>query len=221
MEISSVYNEVELHILALFIGKEHFDKVRDFLFEIKRRKEASNVLLAKNLSENGYEIDYEKVKANAVGSINRVNFANELINGGYISSVKEGLETILSEKHGFYVPPKRYTAFEVIEFIRSIGAIPVLAHPLLRLSRQELSPFIEQAKNYGLVAMETRYSTYTQQEQAFSIEIAKKHDLLESGGSDFHGENKPDIKIGEGKGGLAVPYELVENMKNHMAKNRG
>ena len=170
-------------------------------------------LLAEKLVNKGYKIDYEQIKLQTVGSINRVHFANELIKKGYIKTVKEGFDTVLSENAGLYLPPKRLTVFEVIDFIKTINAISVLAHPLLNLTKEELIEFLPEAKRIGLKAIETRYSKYSIAEQEFCTRLAKDFGLLESGGSDFHGANKPDIKIGVGQGGLQVPYKFLEVMK--------
>ena len=213
VEISCDYNGDELHVLALFI-ENRLAEVEKFLEIPKARKEASNKSLAENLIKNGYKIDYERMKSQTGGSINRVHFANELIKNGYIKTVNEGFDTILSEERGLYLPPKRLTAFEVLEFIKGIGAVSVLAHPLLNLTKDQLIEFLPKAKDFGLMAMETRYSKYSLEEQEFSTKLAKEFCLLESGGSDFHGENKPDIKLGVGHGDLRVPYEFFKSMKN-------
>ncbi len=212
VEISSDYNGKELHVLALFIEDRLLD-MQKFLETPKIRKEESNKLLAETLIKNGYNVDYERIKSQSVGSINRVHFANELIKNGYIKTVKEGFDTILSEQTGFYVSPQRLTVFEVLNFIKSIGAVSVLAHPLLNLNKEDLIEFLPKAKASGLMAMETRYSKYTIEDQEFSIRLAKEFKLLESGGSDFHGKNKPDIKMGVGMGNLQIPYEFVDKMK--------
>lgn len=214
VEISVDYNEKELHILALCIDEKHFDKVYDFLKIPRIRKEESNKLLTERLIEKGYIIDYNKLKSKYSGTLNRVHFALELIKKGYVTSIKEAFDTVLSVKHGLYEQPKRYSVQEVIEFISSINAVSVLAHPLLNLSKQELVDFLPKAKEYGLLAIETKYSRYTKEECEFSTQMAKEFGLLESGGSDFHGENKPDIKIGVGQGDLQVPYEFLSKMKN-------
>ena len=213
VEISCDYNGKELHVLALFI-ENRLSEMQKFLEISKSRKEESNKLLAENLVNKGYKIDYEQIKLQTVGSINRVHFANELIKKGYIKTVKEGFDTVLSENAGFYLPPKRLTVFEVIDFIKTINAISVLAHPLLNLTKEELIEFLPEAKQMGLKAIETRYSKYSIAEQEFCTRLAKDFGLLESGGSDFHGANKPDIKIGVGQGGLQVPYKFLEAIKN-------
>ena len=74
--------------------------------------------------------------------------------------------------------------------------------------------FLPIAKRYGLVAMETNYCTYTEEEIDFSIRVANEFSLLTSGGSDFHGDGKPDISIGSGKGNLKIPLEWAEKLKN-------
>ncbi len=213
VEISCDYNGKELHVLALFI-ENRLSEMQKFLEISKSRKEESNKLLAENLVNKGYKIDYEQIKLQTVGSINRVHFANELIKKGYIKTVKEGFDTVLSENAGFYLQPKRLTVFEVIDFIKTINAISVLAHPLLNLTKEELIEFLPEAKQMGLKAIETRYSKYSIAEQEFCTRLAKDFGLLESGGSDFHGANKPDIKIGVGQGGLQVPYKFLEAIKN-------
>lgn len=213
VEISCDYNGKELHVLALFI-ENRLSEMQKFLEISKSRKEESNKLLAENLVNKGYKIDYEQIKLQTVGSINRVHFANELIKKGYIKTVKEGFDTVLSENAGFYLPPKRLTVFEVIDFIKTINAISVLAHPLLNLTKEELIEFLPEAKQMGLKAIETRYSKYSIAEQEFCTRLTKDFGFLESGGSDFHGANKPDIKIGVGQGGLQVPYKFLEAIKN-------
>ena len=72
-------------------------------------------------------------------------------------------------------------------------------------------PFPE-AKAYGLAAMESRYSTYTPETTEAAIRLAKEFGIMESGGSDFHGENKPDIQLGIGRGALCVPAMLMDKL---------
>ncbi len=212
VEISCDYNGNELHVLALFIEDCMLD-VQKFLEIPKTRKEASNKLLSETLIKNGYNVDYERIKSQAVGSINRVHFAKELIEKGYIKTIKEGFDTILSEETGFYVSPKRLTIFEVLNFIKSINAVSVLAHPLLNITKDELIELLPKAKQAGLNAMEVRYSKYSEHDQELCERTAKQFDLQMSGGSDFHGDNKPDISIGKGLGSLQVPYDFFIKLK--------
>ena len=89
-----------------------------------------------------------------------------------------------------------------------------MAHPLLNLSYEELCEFLPQAKGKGLCGLETIYSLFDEQTTMKVKELANRFQLLESGGSDFHGKNKPDIKIGIGKGGLIIPIDFYLNLKS-------
>ena len=164
------------------------------------------------LREAGYALSYEEIRERHQGNVNRAVITAELIEKGYITDRKEAFDGILSAKNGLYHPPERISAFEAIRFLSSIHAVPVLAHPYLSLTEEELRTFLPEAKRNGLAAMETRYSTFTPQLTEAARYLASEFGLLESGGSDFHGGNKPDIQLGSGKGDLAVPYSFVQSL---------
>jgi predicted metal-dependent phosphoesterase TrpH len=212
-EFSTGYGKKELHILALFIKPESYGEVKALTDGENARKEQSNIRLAEALCADGYIVDYQKIKLSTPkGHVNRAHFAEELMKNGYVKSIEEAFATVLSSKNKYYVPPKRLGAFEAISFIRSIGALPVLAHPFLNLNEQELRAFIPEAKKHGLVGMETVYSKYTAEEEALARAIAHEYSLEESGGSDFHGAKKPSISLGKGLGDMSVPMELYRRL---------
>ena len=212
VEISTGYNNQEVHIVGLFLRQEHYGELERFLDVINRRKEESNRNLVVALREAGYALNYEKIRERYQGNVNRAVIAAELIEKGYLTDRKEAFHGILSAKNGLYRPPERIPAFEAIRFLSSIHAVPVLAHPYLSLTEEELRTFLPEAKSSGLAAMETHYSTFTPQMTEAVRSLASAFDLLESGGSDFHGGNNPEIQLGSGKGDLAVPYPLVRNL---------
>lgn len=212
-EFSSEYKGKEVHILALFIPEKHFDRVEEMTRGYRIRKTESNFNLIKRLNEAGYGISFEKLQSEAEGgSFNRAAIAAELKRKGYVSSNQEAFDSVLSKKGGFYIPPRRDNTLDVISFIRSINALPVLSHPLISLSEEELTEFLGEAVNAGLLGMETEYSLYTPEETATAKRLALCFGLLESGGSDFHGENKPDIEFIRGKGNLQVPEEFYNKL---------
>ena len=137
---------------------------------------------------------------------------------GYVASVKEAFKTCLSEEQGYYKPPYRLDACETVRFIKSIGATAVLAHPFLNLDEAGLRAFLPMAVEAGLDGMETIYSKFSPSETALAKQIAKEFGILESGGSDFHGENKPDIAMGVGRGDLQIPYSLVPPLRARAKK---
>lgn len=214
VEVSAQYRDWEVHILGLFLKRETWEEVSAFLDTIRQRKEESNRLLARALTRGGYEVDYEQLKRqHPDGSINRANIARVLVEKGYVGSVAEAFRTLLSPRGAFYVPPQRMDAFEVIRFLKSAGAVPVLAHPYLSLPREQLLPFLREGKEHGLAAMETYYSEYSPETAAEAAALAQKLGLKESGGSDYHGTTKPNICLGTGRGDLRIPAVLAEALK--------
>lgn len=212
VELSTEYRGGELHILALFVKPEHYEAVTERVQQMQLRKEESNRSLVEALKRAGIEVDYEAVKAATPnGQVNRALIAAEMIRKGYCESVQEAFRHWLSPKQGYFVPPKRLDAIETIRFIHSIGAVSVLAHPFLNLEEKDLRDFLNQAKE--LDGMETEYVTFTPEQRKLAREIAEEFGLLLSGGSDFHGETKPDISLGTGKGDLRVPVSLLRRLE--------
>ncbi len=213
-EFSVDYNGKELHLLGLFIPEDSFSRVTELMKAVNDRKEQSNIDLVNALSEAGIYLDYNEIKkATPNGKVNRAHIAAVLTEKGYTESIKQAFKELLSPSVGYYKEPQRPTVWEMIDFVLEIGAIPILAHPFLNLSRNELEAFLPLAKERGLVGMECHYSTYTSEEAEVSVALAQRFGLKVSGGSDFHGANKPDIKLGTGKGELNVSYSCFEEMR--------
>ena len=213
-EFSVDYNGTELHLLGLFIPENQFDKVSVLMKDVNERKKQSNIDLIDSLNKVGYEINYEQIKnATPNGKFNRAHIAAELTRKGYTESIKQAFSTLLSPEKGYYKEPQRLSLFDMIDFIKSIGAVPVLAHPFLNLTKDELEILLPLAKRQGLVGIECYYSLYDEAITKEALLLAKKFGLKCSGGSDFHGENKPNIQLGFGKGNLKIPYDWVQQLK--------
>ena len=201
-------------MLGLFVLPEHYAAVERMVKEQHVLKEISNMELVERLNQAGYLIDYAKVKGrNPNGNANRAHMAAELLEQGYVTSIREAFDTILSDNGGFYVPPSRLQLIDVIKELRRIGVLPVLAHPLQELSEQELRELLPNAIEAGLAGLETMHSSYTPERISLAERIAVEFSLLSSGGSDFHGSVKPDISLGIGKGGLFVPANKYVKFK--------
>ncbi len=214
VEFSSEYKGKEIHILGLFIDSFYYDYIEEIAEDYRKKKTESNIELIKKLNAAGYDISFEKLQKNAVGgSFNRAAIAAEMVKKGYVASSDEAFRGVLSKKAGYYIPPERNNTLDIIRFIRSINAVPVAAHLLVSLEKEECADFLSQATQAGLMAIETCYSMYSEDETAFAKELAERFGLLESGGSDFHGKNKPDIKLITGKGSLQVPEDFYIKLK--------
>lgn len=220
VELSTEYDGTELHILGLFIEEKYFEAITAKTADFLRRKEQSGVALVHALQQAGMVLDYDRIKAATPdGYVNRAHVATALVEKGYVGSVKEAFARYLSPEQGYYVPPRRMDAFEAIRFLKSLGAVTVLAHPFLNLDEAALRAFLPEAKASGLDAMETLYPKYEEATTRLACNLAEEYGLLHSGGSDFHGKSKPDIQIGTGKGDLRVSCRLLEKLKEKKQEN--
>ena len=214
VELSTDFEDVELHIVGLFIKEEHFDAIEALVAELKKRKEESNLLLVSALNAAGYAIDYEKIKAGTPKHhINRAHCASALLEKGYVSSIGEAFDTLLSKTGGYYTQPRRLDAFETIQYLKKIGCVSVLAHPFQELDEDGVRRFLTKAKPLGLDGMETEYAKYSVETVQKAKAIAKEFGVKESGGSDFHGERRKGTYIGSGEGNLRVPMAFVNNLR--------
>lgn len=212
VEFSTEYKGIELHIIAMFVQLQYYETITEMMEDFKRRKEKSNIDLLLALQKVGIPLDYDRIREGH-SYVNRAHIGQELTRLGYTESVQAAFKTYLSPKQGFYVPPKRADALDMIRFINSIGAVSVLAHPFLELDETGLREFLPQAIENGLDAMETLYAKYDKETENLAISMAEEFSLLQSGGSDFHGTVKPDIFLGKGRGEMEIPYEMLEKLK--------
>ena len=215
IEFSTQYQGAELHILGLFIKPEAYPLIHEQMEAALRRKEQSNLELVARLQGAGLPLDYRKIKETASGSVNRAVIAAHMVKLGICESVQEAFDCWLSPKCGYYVPPVLSDSLEIIRFIKSIGAVAVLAHPFLSIKQPDaLRKFLSEAE--GLDGMEVYYSKFTKEQTDLAVEIAEEFGLLKSGGSDFHGANKPDIAMGTGRGNLVIPLEFLEQLRKRI-----
>ncbi|MBQ0000283.1 MAG: PHP domain-containing protein [Clostridiales bacterium] len=213
-EISTEAYGQELHLVGLFWNPEKVELVQQKLREQILRKEESNRRTIERLAEAGYDLSYEEFLAlSGEGSLNRVHIARYLMSKGIIKDVEEGFANLLSKKGGYYQEAEKLDFFEMLSVITEAGGVSVWAHPLHRLDRDTCLRILGKAKACGLDGAEAYYSTYTPEDTAFMLEQCKKYSLLISGGSDFHGENKPGLYLGVGYGDLVVPYECYEKLE--------
>ena len=213
IEFSVDFEGTELHLLGLFIDPVHFPAIRDMMHCYHLLKMQSNLDLVDALNRAGYDLDFDQICTQSPnGNINRAHIAAALTEKGYTASIKEAFQTLLAKDGGFYHEPPRPTVWEMLDYLTGIGAVPVLAHPFLNLSPEQLAEFLPRAK--GLVGMEVAYSTYDEETAALAARMAGEFGILPSGGSDYHGAKKSDIQMGIGKGHLRVPVQWVDALKN-------
>ncbi len=214
VELSLEYKKRDIHMLGFMIDYENaaFAKALD---DAQAERSTRNEKMVKNLSNAGIDITMEELltlSGDAV--ITRAHFGKLLLEKKYVKTLSEAFEKYLGEDGPYYVPRKYISPEDGIDLIRSVGGIPVLAHPMVyQLPEEELDALIHRLKNHGLMGIETIYSNNTESDEDMIRRYADKYDLIMTGGSDFHGTNKPLIHLGTGKGNLKIPYSILETLK--------
>ncbi len=216
IEFSTEYQGKDIHIVGLYIDY-HSDTFQSHIDDFVNSRELRNEKMCHLLRKGtGMEISYDKLKEAFPNSvITRAHYAKYMLEHGYIKSMKEAFERYIGDHSPYYVPREKITPAQAIQLILAVGGIPVLAHPILYgMGSQRLNTLVSELKAAGLIALEAIYSTYSQADEREMRHLAARHKLAISGGSDFHGDNKPGLDLGIGYGSLYVPYEVLTNLQN-------
>lgn len=219
IELSTEYNGKEIHIVGLYIdiNNEHLNQKTA---EFRSCRDNRNKKIVAALQKEGFDITMEQLTAeNPDCVITRANIARFLFNHGYIKNIQEAFDKYIGDGCRCYVGRFKVSAGEAVSLIKEAGGTAILAHPLLyHMSSVNLQKLITDLKEHGLDGIEAIYSTYTTGEEQLIKKIARGNNLLISGGSDFHGSNKPAIHLGIGRGKLYIPYSVLEDIKRSRAK---
>lgn len=223
IEISAEYSPGTMHILGYFIDDESA-ALNEKLAELKSAREKRNPEIARKLQSLGCEIGYDEVVQLAGNKVvGRPHFARLLVERGYVRSIQEAFDTLLKKGAPAYVEKARLSPADSIGLIHGAGGVAVLAHPYqLKLpSYEAMNDLTAELASLGLDGMEAIYSRHSSEQRLMYSEIATRHGLLVTGGSDYHGSYKPDIDIVTGLGDLEVPYELLEALRSRAASRTG
>ena len=174
-----------------------------------------NEKTVKLMQENGIDVTYPQLKERFGEVIGRPHFARILMEAGLVTDVEDAFSRYLGKNMKYHQYRHTLEIDEVIECIVNSGGIAVLAHPFqYKKNDAELRELIEHCMKFGLKGMECRYSGYTNERVEYLERLAEEYSLVKTGGSDFHGENKPHIGLGSGiDNNLEVPYEWLEKLK--------
>ncbi len=205
IELTAEYDGLEVHILGYFIHYENEDLRKKLELLKKARIERIHKITDK-LKRLNIKLEPEKVFALAThGTVGRLHLARAMVKEGIVDSLEEAFRKYIGEKGPAYVAGFKFSPDGAIKFIRDFGGIPVLAHPHSLHNDDLIFKFID----YGLKGLEVYYPGHTQGMINLYLGIAKKFNLVVTGGSDCHGNAKPEVKIGS----IKIPYELVEKLK--------
>lgn len=214
IEISTKFGRA-VHILGYYIDMES-PELTALLDWIVHDRDSRNKKMAELMAADGLPVSYEVMQQRFGEVIGRPHFAQLLVELGLAPSVKAAFELYVEKGRKYYQPRNILPIEQAVSIIVNAGGIASLAHPFqYRLDDGGLRELIEHCISLGLGAMECRYSGYTTEQSDYLEALAEEYGLLKTGGSDFHGSNKPHIALGSGTGDMNVPYEYLETLKKH------
>jgi len=222
VEISVEWDNRPVHMLGYFIDWKNGELV-SALQNLVCYREERNPKIIEKLNRLGMRISYEEVKKVAgTGTVGRPHVAQVLVEKGYVKNGDDAFQKYLQRGAEAYVEKKRLSPRQGIDLIKKAGGIAVLAHPFTidGLPARHMEKIIVQFKDEGVEGLEVFYPMHSPEETDYLQTMARQYKLLQTGGSDFHGDQKPKILLGRGFGNLKIPYRLVEEMKK-VLENRG
>ena len=213
VELTSRYGRT-IHILGYYL-RTNSPVLTRTLDGILAERDHRNRKMAALMAADGIPIDYDEMKRRFGASIGRPHFGDMLVELGLAESVQDAFDRFIEKGQRYYLPRKMLSIERSAEVIREAGGVPVLAHPFqYRLEESALRQLIEHCMDHGLLGLECRYSLYDEEQSQYLLKLAREYGLIPTGGSDYHGGNKPHLALGSGTGQLAVPAAWLEPLRS-------
>jgi 3',5'-nucleoside bisphosphate phosphatase len=212
IEINCDVEGAEIHVLGYLMDWQA-EWFQDFCREQRRERRARIHRMVERLAAIGMPLDADEVFAIVKeGSAGRPHVAQVMVARGYVKTVREAFDKYLGSGKPGHVPRKKVTPEDAVRIIRKAGGVPVFAHPGLA-DRDELIPGLIAA---GLMGIECYYTEHSAAQRATYLQLCKDHDLVATGGSDFHG---PKVRAAT-LGSPSVPMSAVDALRAKAALSR-
>ncbi len=207
IEFSSEHNGRDIHILGYLFDIHHPVLLKQLEHIQDMRIDRMKQMIARLKEMKVADVDFDEVAALTKSrSVGRLHLATILLKQRKVSTIKQAFDKYLADSAPVYVADLKPTPFEIIDLIHQAGGIAVLAHPMIANVDELIPQFVEA----GLKGMEAYYPNTAEAVVEHYVQIAHKHQLFLTGGSDAHGSAKKNTFIGR----LKIPYELVEKLKD-------
>jgi predicted metal-dependent phosphoesterase TrpH len=214
IELSTKLGRKSVHLLGYFLSGDPGNELRHFALEMQASRRDRNHRLSARLKQLGVEVTTAEVEARGRGYAGRPHYAQIMVEKGYVKTAQQAFDEYLDEAARGYVDRSEAQLVHCIGMIRRAGGIASLAHP--NRINHDMSSLLPQLTAAGLNGLEVYYSGHSPAQTAHYLSLAIKHNLLLTGGSDFHGTMKPNFHLGTGcNGNLNIPREILEQLKNN------
>jgi predicted metal-dependent phosphoesterase TrpH len=217
IEISADLDGRDVHLLGYGADPDH-PKLRALLAELQAARENRNAAILNRLDSQGIRLGRTELAASTAGLIGRPHIARQLVLHRHANSIDQAFRRFLGENGRAYVAGVKFTADETIRVIREAGGIAVLAHPTtLDQVLKGVPAIVEKLALGGLGGIEVYYPGHNRKICQALLELAERWQLVVTGGSDYHGSLKPDIKLGGAPVMPPIPYRLLTGLKERLA----
>lgn len=218
------YNPSErptMHLLGYFIP-ESDNPLTDELADLRHHRANRNVLIVERLNELGIDITFEEVENEAGGpgsQIGRPHFAAALVAHGAVPDYQTAFDDYLAKGAKAYISRKLLKPAEAVELMVRAGTVPVLAHPFtMNLGIEELERFVDELVAAGLKGIEGYHGDMPEDQQEPFRALGRAKGLIVSGGSDYHGDMRPDRGLPGGKHNVIVPDQVLDELRAAVAE---
>jgi 3',5'-nucleoside bisphosphate phosphatase len=217
IEISTRHDGRSLHLLAYFLDQEPTKPFLDWLYLVQKARKERNRQMAKQLQSLGLDICLEEAESLGKSVTGRLHFARAMVSKEIVDSVEKAFDQYLTEGAPGYVRMDEPLVTDAIRAVREAGALPVLAHPL-RLGYRNLleeEQVLRDLRQAGLLGLECYHADHSAPVAARYLGLARKYAFCVTGGSDYHGAAKPNIRLGSGvRSNVRVPYAILNGMRS-------
>jgi predicted metal-dependent phosphoesterase TrpH len=215
IELSTKLRGHSVHLLGYFLDQPPTQGFRDWLREMQLSRRDRNIRLAARLRDMGIEVSLAEVEARGKSLAGRPHFAQVMVEKGYVANSRQAFDDYLDESAKAYVDRREPQFGEAVRRILDAGGMPSLPHPI-RVPRngEQFADLLGEMVETGLRAIEVYHSDHTPEDEQFFLHQARHYGLAVTGGSDFHGDNKPHIRLGSGMdGNLKVPKSVLDRLR--------
>jgi predicted metal-dependent phosphoesterase TrpH len=221
VEISAELAGGTLHVLGYGFDC-HDPGINQDLNRLKQAREDRNPQIIQKLVELGIPITMEQVREQAGSDlIGRPHMAQALVDLGVVATVQQAFDEYLATGARAHVDKFRFDPETAFAMIRSAGGIPVMAHPYqTRHKGDDLRQLVADLVLLGLEGIEVYYTRHSPKQVDDYSRLVEEFDLVATGGTDFHGDSKPDVTLGRGAGSLFVPSSLLEAIDSRIQRVR-
>jgi len=213
IELSVLHTPGELHILGL--GLKNWENA-PILRKINNSRKSRNIKIIELMNLNGLNIKYTDLEKFTKGTIGRPHFAAWMISKGYVKNMNEAFKGYLSRGKAFYIPREMVSLEEAVDFIHNCSGYALIAHPLnIAVNFNTLLEKMDNWLNLGIDGFEGMYGGAKKNITKRLLNYGRAKGCLITGGSDFHGKNKPHIKLGKTKKMGIISDEFLPNELTH------